>query len=734
MDPELQLQAAEMWEKFVASGVDRAEATRRVESWMAAPVSGDGGDRPSVVGGTAMSALQGASLGTSDEVYGAARAVGALVPGGQSPAEAYSEHTTGAREYLSEFGEDHPFLRAGGDLAGGLGAALATGGIGLGVRGAATGARGVSAAGRLARVGAVEGAVIGGVEGAARAEGGPGSRLVAGAGGAAAGGAFGAAAGALTPVFSRAGATATGAVVGGAGTYLAGGGDKSDALIGAGAGAGVGRIGGRLGARLARIVGEAGPATAGERASVAAGRALGREGVSPEQLTRVAAEAPDVNLLGLTGRTGAESSVQRLARGAQSIPSRGSSEMSSFLRRESDEAPGRIREALQRDTGLKFENVHETLDAAAARQRATARPLYEEAYQHSVPVSDNIADALSNDQFRSAYERGRRIARLEGVDVPALPDFGELTEAGADLSKITDMPDIPVQAVDYMKRGLDDLIESGFRSGSIARAEARALRGRLRSVLSEVDDAVPSFGQARAAWAGEQASRDAMEAAVKGNRELGLKKFVNEAPEAIERAMTAMSPSEREFYRRGALDSIRELLGKRQDTRADLSRLLIGRGGGDVVESDLRKRLRLLFDTDADMQNFVRSMLEERGRASAGGFILGGSPTQRIAAEQADLAGTVATPDLDIKRMGAELLRRRVGEHMMGLTESAVDELAPRLTGPLSDIAPQILRDLEQYQRRLATRSALAGRAGAAQAGALVGSSVAVDDRARRQR
>jgi hypothetical protein len=480
-------------------------------------------------------------------------------------------------------------------------------------------------------------------------------------------------------------------------------------------------------------VGEAGPATAGERASVAAGRALGREGVSPEQLTRVAAEAPDVNLLGLTGRTGAESSVQRLARGAQSIPSRGSSEMSSFLRRESDEAPGRIREALQRDTRLKFENVHETLDAAASRQRAQARPLYEEAYTQSVPVSDNIADALSNDQFRSAYERGRRIARLEGVDVPALPDLAGLSEAGADLSKIEGMPDIPVQAIDYMKRGLDDLIESGFRSGSIARAEARALRGRLRSVLEEVDEAVPAFGQARAAWAGEQAARDAMEAAVGGSRELGLKKFVNEAPEAIERAMKAMTPSEREFYRRGALDSIRDMLARRQDTRADLSRLLIGRGGGDVTESDLRKRLRLLFDTDADMQNFVRSMLDERGRASASGFILGGSPTQRIAAEQADLAGTVATPDLDIKRMGAELLRRRVGEHMMGLTEGAVDELAPRLTGPLSDVAPQILRDLEQYQRRLATRSALAGRVGAAQFGALVGGSVAADDRARQR-
>lgn len=727
MDPEIRKQAAWMWERWVQSGVDEAEATRRVESWLAAPLSDaeDRGDRPGVVGGTAASLLEGVSLGTSGELYGAARGLAAMVPGGKSPREAFREGLSGSREYLREFGEDHPILRAGADIVGGLGTAVATGGLGLAGRGAVT-------AGRLARLGAVEGAVVGGIEGAARAEGGLVERGTAGAIGAGLGAGFGGAVGLATPILSRAGATGAGALVGGGVGYAAEG-DALGAGVGAAGGAGAGRLGGRLAGRLVQRIG---PSPAGERAAVKVARSLGREGVTPEQLSRVASEAPETSLLEVSGRVGNESPVQRLARGAQSFPSRGSRDMSTFLRRQSDEAPARIREELQRKSGLTFENVHETLDDVAARQQRAARELYDEAYTHSVTVTDNIADALSDEAFRDAYARGQRIARLDGVDLPDLPDFARLREMGGNVSMVTNLPEIPVQGVDYMKRGLDDLIESRTRAGSIGRTEGRALRNRLRSVLAEVDEQVPVFGEARRNWAGEQSMQDMMTAAMQGGdvqvgREtVRLRAFLQESPEKLGRALEQMTPSERDFYLRGALEDVRDMLARSQDTRADLSRLLIGRSGGDAVDTDLRKRLRLLFNSDRDMQEFVRSMLDERGRAEAGGFILGGSPTQRIAAEQADLSSG-AVPSLNPRTIAIDALRNRVGRHLLQLDEETVDALAPMLTGPLSETAPLIGRNLDEYGRRLRARSATIGRAGAAQGGAAAGA-FSNDDPARR--
>lgn len=731
MDPELKKEAAWLWERMVADGIEKDEATRRVQSWLAAPVSGteERGDRPGVVGGTGASLAQGVTLGTSDELYGGVRALAAMVPGGKSPAQAYTEGASGSREYLSEFGEDHPVLRTGADIIGGLGTAVATGGLGLAGRGAVT-------AGRLARLGAIEGMVVGGIEGAARAEGGLVERGTAGAIGAGLGGVFGGAVGAATPILSRAGATGAGALVGGGVGYAVGG-DPVDAGIGAAGGATAGRLGSRLAGRIAQRIG---PSPAGERAAEAASRALGREGVSPEQLARVAAEAPETNLLELTGRVGSESPVQRLARGAQSFPSRGSRELTGFLNETSDAAPDRIRAALRARSGTKGGNIYETLEEMDVRQQAASRPLYDKAYEQSVPrsVLGNI-DMVRDPVWRDAYERGIRIAQREGEDIRAIaPELIEGAPFAADVQ-------IPVQAIDYMKRGLDDLIGQRFSSASgMANQEGRALRRQLNEVLDRVDEAVPEFGQARATWGGHERIQELTRAAVEGGTfrlrpppgsgmrggEVTLRRFTQESPAKLEYAMRRMSPSEVEAYRRSAIEDVMAMLSRREDTSADLARLLIGRSGGEATETDLRRRLRLLFDNDRDMQEFVRTMLDERAKAGTGNFILGNSATQRIAAEQADLASQPIT-SLDPRQLTLDALRNRVGRYLMRLDEETVDALAPILTRPIPETAPLIERGLDQYGRRLLTRSATAGRAGAAQGGAAVGV-LSNDERAKR--
>jgi hypothetical protein len=55
------------------------------------------------------------------------------------------------------------------------------------------------------------------------------------------------------------------------------------------------------------------------------------------------------------------------------------------------------------------------------------------------------------------------------------------------------------RALDYIKRGVDAVIERGNNGAGLARDEAGLLRRRLREVLSVYDELVPEYGAARQA-------------------------------------------------------------------------------------------------------------------------------------------------------------------------------------------------------------------------------------------
>lgn len=101
-------------------------------------------------------AAQGASLGFSDELRGAAEAAGAILPGGRSPGEAYLEGRNAERAALDKAKRDAPVLSRVAEFAGGMltpGGAFLKAGKGAGVLGKAA-------------IGAVTGAAAGGAAGA----------------------------------------------------------------------------------------------------------------------------------------------------------------------------------------------------------------------------------------------------------------------------------------------------------------------------------------------------------------------------------------------------------------------------------------------------------------------------------------------------------------------------------------------------------------------------------------
>lgn len=108
---------------------------------------------------------------------------------------------------------------------------------------------------------------------------------------------------------------------------------------------------------------------------------------------------------------------------------------------------------------------------------AQARPLYDQAYGMNIPADDAI---LQNPLIISALDKVRNN-----------PVFAQEIGGAADNS---------IQALDAVKRSLDDMAEAANRSGN--RNEARLIQNARTQLLSSMDQASPQYGQARSIYSG----------------------------------------------------------------------------------------------------------------------------------------------------------------------------------------------------------------------------------------
>ena len=427
--------------------------------------------------------------------------------------------------------------------------------------------------------------------------------------------------------------------------------------------------------------------------------AVEREGLRPADLSRLAATArPEETILDVVAERGP---VQRLGRAVEAIPSKGSKAITDVLADRASRAPTRVRSTLQGKTGLTFEDAVATVDDLVEMRKMSAKVLYDRAYERTVPLAA-FGDVFSHAPFRAAYNKGVQLAKYDGVTLPPMEMLANFANG------------VPVQAVDYMKRGMDELIDKRFRAGKLGTTEARSLRNKVKGMLTRVDEAVPEYKVARDQFAGDTEVMDAFKR--------GRESFLKEDPRLVSRDLDTMSPSVSEFYRRGALDAVRERLEKSADGR-DLSKLLTG-------NSEMRTRIRALFDTDADYNSFVQEMVRERRMYQTGQFVGGqGSRTTPLAEDVADLR--LQNPRLgDLllipKRLAASAIDSGIGRRLRNVDEAVVDEIAPMLTKPLSSTGFSLQKALEKYAKQAAERAARRGvgtRTLSAGAGGFVGSS-----------
>lgn len=352
--------------------------------------------------------------------------------------------------------------------------------------------------------------------------------------------------------------------------------------------------------------------------------------------------------------------VQGLAIAAQRIPGRGRTAAREVLETRQAGQSGRIADTINDTLGQGGE-FRQTRDALIQSRKTNAQPLYDRAYAQEIPNSTELQALLGRPAISQAYTRARTIAANEGE---TLPEVLDTTVAPS------------MRTLDFIKRGLDDVIETSRDplTGALRGDVARGVASSRRELVGLIDDANPDYKAARAVYAGDSASIDALNQ----GRRLGnsLNRKTDEFdPEQILDDLDRMNDAEKSFFRQGLARGLIDVVESVPDT-ADAVKRLIGTEGR-------RGRLRAAFPDGEAFTRFMTELNRELRFFETRGAVLGGSQTARNVAEQADLlTGGSSTGFQNPLRGGAV---ESAGRGLAALV-NRVSRPSPDLAGEVSQI------------------------------------------------
>jgi hypothetical protein len=349
----------------------------------------------------------------------------------------------------------------------------------------------------------------------------------------------------------------------------------------------------------------------------------------------------------------------------------------------------RVTQAIQRDLG-PVANPHEVADTLMTKARDDAAPLYDSAYTKpgAAAFGYKVTPLLQRPSMQKAMSNAYRIAAEEGRDPTSL-GFDLDPEGNVTLTRTPSW-----QTMDYVKRGLDDVIE-GYRDPVTGRlnldTEGRAINNTRTSFLNAFDNANPTYAQARQAWGGPVSGVNAMNTG---------RKFLNMTADDIEARMRDMTPFEKQMAALGARRAMAETVSSKGDT-ADVVNALVGTG-------KKRAMLARLFGDRQSFGRFVDTLNQEREGFRTFKTARLGSPTAPNLADDGALelatnaAEMVATHGLPIRAAVRYALKFGVGK--------VGDKTKEQVAALLSNTDPARFNELASQLRDESVRRGLLNR------------------------
>ena len=284
----------------------------------------------------------------------------------------------------------------------------------------------------------------------------------------------------------------------------------------------------------------------------------------------------------------------------------------------------RDRVKAQTTAALKPVDYYDLEDNLTAQLRNNAKSLYEKAYAYGDVDDPRIVEVLKNPQFKAFFDKARSIAdteaqtaKLKGEDPLkfALPEIykpsGRFDASGAEILDLVKLPD--VRTLDYIKRGIDATIDSGFRGKGMSTAEASALRDLRKQFVNAIDENVPDYKFARKTYAGDLETLDALR--------MGREEFKTLDPEQVEKMVKAMSSGEKDAFRTGVARDIYGIIMKPSNEPNTAQRV--------IGSPDMQKKLAMLFDNPAEFDLYKTALMRESQLYKESNKILGNSATAR---------------------------------------------------------------------------------------------------------
>jgi hypothetical protein len=356
---------------------------------------------------------------------------------------------------------------------------------------------------------------------------------------------------------------------------------------------------------------------------------------------------------------------------------------------------GRVISDFERVFGRR-DSAMDVADDLIRRRNATSAPLYQQAYREGGVISDPRLDKLMElNAFKDAYKTAVELADLDGIKLPA------------NVEDLKRMGGFDLRTLDYIKRGLDDVLyvravpTSGTGKQVISRLKEK--RNEFVSILDDVGPA--SYRQARQAFAGPTEVREAID--------MG-QKFTRLSSSQLERDFAKLSPAEQEGFRLGVLEAIRTNIDK-------------GADGSDVLRKvwaspEKRKQLQVILGND-QFRDLSNSLARERVIRQTDVTMTRGSQTMERQLMQREFEGR----DELLPLMRQQGVVGGTGEYLLrtmtGPGQPTAEALAPTLFSTDAQRQMQELMRLqnldELLRRQAAARGGAVGAAAGTQAGLL---------------
>ena len=236
-----------------------------------------------------------------------------------------------------------------------------------------------------------------------------------------------------------------------------------------------------------------------------------------------------------TGGASVRGSLDVLA----TLPGESKNAVEAAIRQRQASRGGRMVNAADQSLGVNGERLAPTLEKLISDRKAAAAPLYNDLYKTGVFVNDDLRRIISAADQLGAGGQAKRIAVAEQRDYGLSP--------GVKWSGMREL--------DYLKQGLDDIIEANKNPDTGTLNKVGLAVDKLRRELISTLDASTggAYATARAAYEGPSKIMDAARAG---------RKALSQDDASIKSLTASMAPAELDGFRIGAFEALRAKLGK----------------------------------------------------------------------------------------------------------------------------------------------------------------------------